>query len=250
MAVRLWSMEMSNASITTSTLRSPAARGSYSASRRSPPARCRRRSPEHARQSTGSRYRGRRAPPAPRAAARFRSERLPSRNKPTANITGSTHQEHALAPAEPEMGGTGDRPCREAQEDVIAGLRLNRRARSHRQFTPSLWCYTSHPWSKNSPSPRNVRRGSTRRRRVRVRRPADDRARAHAHLLGDHVLPLRVPRDFHRPVRAERERRVRVPRAAPVCDAARRRPCSRRTRSPLRPRPSSLSPSSCACASA
>ena len=51
------------------------------------------------------------------------------------------------------------------------------------------------------------------RRRARVRHAADDRAGADAHLLGRHVLPLRVPRDFDRAVRPERQRRVRVRRA-------------------------------------
>src|SRR4029079_1771943 len=47
-----------------------------------------------------------------------------------------------------------------------------------------------------------------RRCRARLRHAADDRAGAHADLLGRDVLPLRVPRDLDRPVRRQRERCV------------------------------------------
>src|SRR5258708_19865730 len=59
------------------------------------------------------------------------------------------------------------------------------------------------------------------RRRARVRHAADDRARAHAHLLGRDVLPLRVPGDLDRAVRRQRQRRLRVrdaPAPGPVFD--------------------------------
>ena len=49
-----------------------------------------------------------------------------------------------------------------------------------------------------------------RRRRARLRHAADDRARADAHLLGRHVLPLRVSGDFDRALRRQRQRRLRV----------------------------------------
>ena len=69
---------------------------------------------------------------------------------------------------------------------------------------------TSHGTTPRSHAPPQHGRGG----RADVRRPADDRARAHSHLLGHDVLPLRLPGDFDRALRAERQRRVRVRGAA------------------------------------
>src|SRR5215213_11499819 len=52
--------------------------------------------------------------------------------------------------------------------------------------------------------------------RALIRVAADDRAVPHAHLLGHHVLPLRVHGDLDRPVRTQRERRLRLPDARPL----------------------------------
>ena len=68
---------------------------------------------------------------------------------------------------------------------------------------------------------------ASRRRRARLRHAVDDRARAHAHLLGRDVLPLRVPGDLDRAVRGQRERRVRVRDAAAPRHAFDRRPARR-----------------------
>ena len=69
-----------------------------------------------------------------------------------------------------------------------------------------------------------------RRRRRDCRRHPDDRARADAHLLGDDVLPLRVPRDLDRAVRAQRERRLRLRHAPHVRHALDGEPARRRIR--------------------
>ena len=66
-----------------------------------------------------------------------------------------------------------------------------------------------------------------RRGGLRLRGSSHDRAGAHAHLLGRHVLPLRVPGDLDRAVRPQRERRLRVSRARAARPARRPTGCSR-----------------------
>ena len=61
--------------------------------------------------------------------------------------------------------------------------------------------------------------------RADLRRPADDRARAHSHLLGHDVLPLRVSGDFDRPLRAERQRRATCSWPGAGCWPGSRRAC-------------------------
>src|SRR5436190_14365955 len=55
-----------------------------------------------------------------------------------------------------------------------------------------------------------------------------DRARTYAHFLGHDVLPLRIPCDFNRAFRIERQRRCRLPRTPTVGRDRCAHPASRR----------------------
>ena len=121
------------------------------------------------------------------------------------------------------MPEPGNRPCRGADEECDSVIAIERQRSPAREpvYLNSLmlnFVGMSNLEHNAELSRERFIRGARRRRRHR-RRDSDGRAGADAHLLGDDVLPLRVPRDIDRAVRSQRERRLRLCHAPHVRSA-------------------------------